>query len=142
MRLRGPAGRIVPPQSRKRRLFEFACDRVGGLWRWRELTLPLAALYLAYALAGKYAGSYVAALLAFAVSLVGLVSPSTLSRVPRRCTARSRWHRRRRRWARACVGLHWYRKLEHDALLIPELFSWHEDRERISVALRPLSEQA
>jgi hypothetical protein len=38
--------------------------------------------------------------------------------------------------------LHWYRKLNDNALLIPELVSWHEDRERVSVALRPLPEQA
>jgi hypothetical protein len=141
MRRRGPAGQVVPPWSLDGAVIKFVVDRVGGLWRWRELTLPLAALYVAYWLPGGYAATWVAAVLVYVLAPVALVRPSVISRVPRRCIARSRWHRRRRRWPRVCVGLHWYRKLDHDALLIPELLSWHEDRERIRVALRPLPEQ-
>src|SRR5947209_360698 len=116
----GAAGQIVPPWSIDGVLMRFVIDRVGGLWRWRELTLPLAALYLAYWLAGGYAATWAAAVFVYVLAPVALVRPSAVGRIPRRCIARSRWHRRRRRWPRVCVGLHWYRKLDHDALLIPE----------------------
>jgi hypothetical protein len=69
------------------------------------------------------------------------VRPSVLSRVPRRCVARSRWHRRLRRWPRICIGLHWYRKLEEGALLVPALLSWEERPGQVAVELRPLPEQ-
>ena len=45
MRRKGPAGQIVPPSSLGGELIKFVVDRLGGLWRWRELTRPLAALY-------------------------------------------------------------------------------------------------
>jgi hypothetical protein len=141
-RRRGAAGQIVPPRSLDGELVRFVVDRVVGLWRWRELTLPLATLYLAYWFAGSYAATWVAAVLVYVLAPVALVRPSLVSRVPRRCIARTRWHRRRRRWPRVCVGLHWYRKLDHEALLIPELLSWREERERISIAFRPLAEHA
>lgn len=142
MRRRQPAGRIVRPRSLKWKLIRFVVvDRVSGLWRWREFTLPLAALYLAYATAGSSGATMLTGLLAIVVVVVGIVQPSAVAGAPRRCIARSRWHRRWRRWPRACIGLHWYRNLARDGVLVPELLSWEQDQEQISVAVRPLSEQ-
>ena len=44
----GAAGRIVRPRSLPRALFALLRDRIGSLWRWRELTLPLSLLYVAW----------------------------------------------------------------------------------------------
>lgn len=137
----GAAGRVVPPRTLWEEALVFLWERVGGLWRWRELTLPPAAVYVAYATAGGYAASWVAAVLCLVVGSVGLVRPSVLSRIPRRCTARSRWHGRLRRWPRFCLGLHWYRKLEEGALLVPALLSWEERAGQVAVEVRPLPEQ-
>lgn len=137
----GAAGRVVPPRTLSEEALVLLWERVGGLWRWRELTLPPAAVYVAFATAGGYGASWVAAVLCLVVGSVGLVRPSVLSRIPRRCTARSRWHRRLRRWPRFCVSLHWYRKLEEGALLVPALLSWEERAGQVAVEMRPLPEQ-
>lgn len=135
------AGRVVPSRTLSEEVLVVLWERAGGLWRWRELTLPPAAVYVAYATAGGYAASWVTAVLCVVVGSVGIVRPSVLCRVPRRCIARSRWHRRLRRWPRVCLGLRWYRKLEEGALLVPALCSWDERTGLIAVELRPLPEQ-
>jgi len=43
----GPAGQVVTPWSLEGAVLGFLADRVSGLWRWREMTLPLAAVYVA-----------------------------------------------------------------------------------------------
>jgi hypothetical protein len=137
----GAAGRIVPPWSITEELFALVRGRIGGVWRWRELTIPLALLYVAWAGGGDPAALTLAALLATAAALVMVVRPALLLRTPCRCMARTRAHVRQRRWPRVCSGLRWYRKLDEGALLIPELVSWDEDAGRVTVELRPLPEQ-
>jgi hypothetical protein len=135
------AGRIVRPRSLPRALFALLRDRIGGLWRWRELTLPLALLYVAWAEGGGAAAFALCGALAGAAALFLLLRPDAVRNAPKRCLARSRAHARRRRWPEACVGLHWYRRLPQGSLLVPELLSWREGEDRISVTLRPLPEQ-
>jgi hypothetical protein len=135
------AGRIVRPRSLVNRLVVFAWERVGGLWRWRELTVPLALLYLVWAKGGDAAAVSAAVLLAGAAALALGVRPTAVLGTPRGCLRRSRAFKRQRRWPRICVGLRWYRKLDERALLLPALLSWEETPRRVTVALRPLPEQ-
>ena len=137
----GSAGQIVAPLSLRRKLFRFLSNRVGGFWRWREFTLPLALLYAAWALGGGAAAVSLAALLAGAVALVSIVWPRSTLGARKRCCERTRGYRRRRRWPDICFGLHWYRKLDGGATLVPLLLSWHEEAERLTLALAPLPEQ-
>jgi hypothetical protein len=135
------AGRVVPPRSLVDESLVFAWERAGGLWRWRELTLPLALLYLAWAGGGDAAAVSAAVLLAGAAALALGVRPAAVLGTPRRCLGRSRTFKRQRRWPRVCVGLRWYRKLDEGALLVPALVSWEEKQGQVRVALRPLPEQ-
>jgi hypothetical protein len=137
----GPAGRHVPPWSISGELSGLVRDRVMGVWRWREFTIPLGSVYLAGAEGGAAAASGIVLILAVLVLAVALVRPGLLTRAVRRCLKRSRTHRWQRRWPSICRGLHWYRKLEEGGLLIPELLTWRMDRDRITIALRPLAEQ-
>jgi FtsK/SpoIIIE family len=137
----GAAGRVVPPRSLTDELLAFAWERLGGLWRWRELTIPLALLFLAYAEGGDAAALAVAAVLIGAAALVLLIRPGAVLGTPRRCLRRSRASAHQSRWPRICVGLRWYRKLEEGAMLVPELLSWEERTGQVTVELRPLAEQ-
>jgi hypothetical protein len=137
----GPAGQIVAPWSLGGRLLGFLRNRAGGVWRWREITLPLALLYAVWAVAGGAAALALAALLAGAVALVTVVRPTVVLGAARRCLDRTRAHRRQRHWPKVCVGLRWYRKLEQGAILVPRLLSWHQDATRVTLAVKPLPEQ-
>jgi hypothetical protein len=119
----------------------FVWERVGGLWRWRELMIPLALLHLAYAEGGDAAALAVTVMLAAAAALVLLIRPGAVLGTPQRCLRRSRAFARQRRWPRVCAGLRWYRKLEAGALLVPALLAWDERPGHVSVELRPLPEQ-
>jgi hypothetical protein len=136
----GAAGRIVPSLSVMEKLFMLLRDRLLGLWRWRELTVPLTALYFASAEGGD-AVALTGALLLGATAITSLIRPALVLDAPRRCRERSRMHVRQRRWPNVCVGLRWYRKLDEGALLVPQLLSWREDIGRITAELRPLPEQ-
>src|SRR5689334_22761350 len=95
----GSAGQIVAPLSLRRKLFRFLCNRVGGLWRWREFTFPLTLLYAAWAVGGGGATAIsLATLLAGAVALATIVRPRFTLGALKRCCARTRAYRRRRRW--------------------------------------------
>jgi hypothetical protein len=135
------AGHVVSPRSLVGKLLVFAWERVGGLWRWRELTVPLALVYLVWAGSGDAAAVSAAVLLAGAAALALGVRPSAVLGTPRRCMGRSRAFKRQRQWPRMCVGLRWYRKLDEGALLVPALLSWEDGAGRVKVALRPLPEQ-
>jgi hypothetical protein len=137
----GAAGRIVPPRTVTDELLAFLWERVGGLWRWREITIPIALLYAAWAGGGDAAALALAAVLGAAAAVILLVRPALLLRTPKCCLVRTREYVRQRRWPMICRGLHWYRKLDEGAILIPELLSWDEDRGRVTVKLRPLPEQ-
>jgi hypothetical protein len=137
----GPAGQVVAPWSLEGAVLGFLGDRVSGLWRWREITLPLAALYAVDARGGGAAALGIASLFLVAVLIVLLVRPHLVLDTPRRCLDRSRRHSTRRRWPRTCVALHWYRKLEHDAILVPRLLSWEQGGGRVTLELNPLPEQ-
>lgn len=137
----GSAGQVVAPLSLRRKLFGFLCNRVGGLWRWRELTIPLALLYAAWAEGGGVTAASLAALLAGAVALATIVRPRLTLGAPTRCWARSSAYKRCRRWPNMCLGLHWYRKLDGGAMLVPRLLSWQEESARVTLALAPLPEQ-
>lgn len=137
----GAAGRIVPPWSLSEQLLALLRNRVGGLWRWREFTIPLGLLYIGYSQGGDAAASAVGVLLAGAAAIALLARPTLVVAAPRRCLTRTRAHVRQRRWPKICAGLRWYRKLEEGALLIPELLSWREDAGRVTVELRPMPEQ-
>ena len=137
----GPAGQVVAPSSLEGAVIGFLADRVGGLWRWREITVPLGVLYVADAEGGGAAALGIASLFLGAVLIVLLARPRLVLATPRRCVERSRRHSRRRRWPRVCVGLRWYRRLEHDAILVPRLLSWEQDVSRVMLALNPLAEQ-
>jgi hypothetical protein len=137
----GSAGQIVAPLSLPRKLLSFLCNRVGGFWRWRELTLPLALLYAAWALGGGATAVSLAVLLAGAVALATTVCPRFTLGALKRCRGRTRVYRRRRQWPDMCLGLHWYRKLGGGTILVPRLLLWHEDPTRLTLALAPLSEQ-
>jgi len=135
------AGRIVRPRSVVNRLVVLAWERVAGLWRWRELTVPLALLYVAWAGGGDAAAVSAAVLLAGAAALVLGARPAAVLGTSRRCLGRSRAFKRQRQWPRMCVGLRWYRKLDGGALLVPALLSWEERSGQVTVAVRPLPEQ-
>jgi hypothetical protein len=135
------AGRIVRPRSLVNRLVVLAWERVAGLWRWRELTVPLALLYVAWAGGGDAAAVSAAVLLAGAAALALGARPAAVLGTSRRCLGRSRAFKHQRQWPRMCVGLRWYRKLDGGALLVPALLSWAEEAEQVTVALRPLPEQ-
>ena len=137
----GSAGQIVAPLSLRRKLFRFLCNRVGGFWRWREFTLPLALLYAAWAVGGGATAVSLAVLLAGAVALATIVRPRFTLGALKRCRGRTGAYRRRRRWPDICLGLHWYRKLDGGAILVPRLLSWHEEATRLTLALAPLPEQ-
>ncbi|MGH3041156.1 MAG: FtsK/SpoIIIE domain-containing protein [Gaiellaceae bacterium] len=137
----GAAGRIVPPWSLPEKLLALLRDRAGGLWRWREFTIPLGLLSVVYAEGGDAAVLAVVVLLVGAAALVLLVRSALIVGATRRCLMRTRTFVRRRRWPRICMGLRWYRKLDEGAVLIPELLSWNEDDGRVTVELRPLPEQ-
>jgi hypothetical protein len=123
------------------KLLVFAWERVGSLWRWRELTIPLALLYLAWAVGGDAAAVSATVLLAGAAAFALAVRPAAVLGAPRQCLERSRAFRRQRRWPRICVGLRWFRKLDAGALLVPALLSWEEELGLVRVALFPLPEQ-
>lgn len=137
----GSAGQIVAPLSLRRKVVRFLCNRAGGFWRWRELTLPLALLYATWAVSGGAMAVSLAALLAGAIALATIVRPRFTLHALKRCRRRSRAYRRRRRWPDICLGLHWYRKLDGGAVLVPRLLAWHEDPTRLALTLAPLAEQ-
>jgi FtsK/SpoIIIE family len=137
----GGAGRIVRRRSLVGRLLVLLRERAAGLWRWRDVTVPLVLVYFAWAARGHAAGVAASVLLAGAVAVVLALRPAVVLGAPRRCLARSQSFRRQRRWPRTCVGLRWYRKLEERALLVPELLTWKEQPGKITVELRPLPEQ-
>jgi hypothetical protein len=137
----GSAGQIVAPLSLRRKLFRFLCNRAGGFWRWREFTFPLALLYGARAIGGGVAALSLASLLAGAVAIATLVRPRFTLRALERCRTRTRAYRFRRRWPDICLGLHWYRRLERGAILVPRLLTWRDDPTCVTVALAPLAEQ-
>src|SRR3990172_1198749 len=113
----GPAGRHVPPWSITGGLFELLWSRVTVLWRWRELTVPPAAIYVAGAKGGSQAALAAAGVVAVLVLAVALLRPRLLLNTPRRCVERSRASRWQRRWPAICRGLRWYRKLGEDGFL-------------------------
>ncbi|HZT94762.1 MAG TPA: FtsK/SpoIIIE domain-containing protein [Gaiellaceae bacterium] len=137
----GSAGQIVAPLSLRRKLFRFLCNRAGGFWRWREFTLPLALLYGAWAMGGGATALSLATLLAGAVALATLVRPRFSLGALNRCRGRTRAYRCRRCWPNVCLGLHWYRKLDGGAILVPHLLSWHDAPTHVNLALAPLAEQ-
>lgn len=137
----GSAGQIVAPLSLRRKLFRFLRNRVGGFWRWREFTLPVALLYAAWAMGGGVTALSLASLLAGAVALATIVRPRYVLRALKRCRERTRVYRYRRRWPDICLGMHWYRNLRGGAIFIPRLISWHEEGARLTLALAPLPEQ-
>jgi hypothetical protein len=136
----GAAGRLVPARSISRKLLVLLRDRVGGVWRWREITLPLLALYLMSA-KGAEAVALTGAVLLGATALAYVIRPAYVRGTGRRCRERTRVHQRQRRWPNICAGLRWYRKLDNGALLVPALLSWREDATGMTVELRPLPEQ-
>jgi hypothetical protein len=105
------------------------------------LTIPLALLYLAWAVGGDAAAVSAAVLLAGAAAFALAVRPAAVLGAPTRCLERSRAFKRQRRWPRVCVGLRWFRKLDAGALLVPVLLSWEEEPGLVRVALLPLPEQ-
>jgi hypothetical protein len=90
MARRRPVARVVPRRSLVGKLFVFAWERVGSLWRWRELTVPLALLCLAWAGGGDAAAVSAAVLLAGAAVLALALRPVAVLGAPRRCLERSR----------------------------------------------------
>src|SRR5213596_685680 len=141
MRRVGATGRLVRPRSRMHKLLVFLWERLGGLWRWREFTIPFAFVYAAWA-GGGAAALAVLAVLGGAAVLVLVIPPAAVLGAPARCMGRSRAFARQRRWPRLCVGLHWYRKLDKGTLLVPALLSWEEHGGQVTVRLRPLPEHA
>lgn len=138
----GRAGRYVSGSDWRVALVDHTLRAVQRIWCWREFSLPLLTVAAAYKTGHPALGSMAVTVLICVVVLLLLTRPRTLTRTFRRCRARSRRLSRQLLWPRVCRELGWARRLEHDALLIPDLISWTETDRQITVLVRPLPEHA
>jgi hypothetical protein len=138
----GRAGRYVPGSDWRIMLADHTLRAMQRIWCWREFSLPLLAMVAAYKTGHPALASMALTLVIGVVVLLLLARPRTLTRTFRRCRTRSRRLSRQLTWPRVCRDLGWARRLEHDALLIPDLISWTETDRQVTVLVRPLPEQA
>lgn len=136
------AGRHVPPWTPLEALGSYAVHRAAGLWRWRDVVVPVVALYAAGVVAGGIGLAVVGAIIVLATAVGVLLRPGLVRRSVARCSDRSHARKIHRDWPGICRGLHWYRNLgEREGLLVPQLLGWSDGVNGLDVTLRPLPEQ-
>lgn len=137
----GRAGRYVPGSDWRIALGEHTFQAIQRLWCWREFSVPVLGVVVAFKTGHPGAASVAVALMVCAVVLLLIIRPRVAVRTFRRCRARSAVLSRQIAWPRVCRDLGWARRLAHDAALIPHLVSWKEDERQAIVLVRPLPEQ-
>jgi hypothetical protein len=138
----GRAGRYVPGPNWQLALIEHGVRVIQRVWCWREFSLPLIALVVTYKSGHQNLAVLVATLMLCVVVLLLLARPRTVVGAVQRCRARSRALSWQTRWPRVCRDLGWVRRLEDGAMLVPDLVSWRETGQQVTILVRPLPEQA
>jgi hypothetical protein len=138
----GRAGRYVPGPDWQLALIEYAVRVMQRVWCWREFSLPIIAVVVIYKSGHQNLAVLAATLMLCVVVLLLLARPAALMGAVRRCRARSRALSWQTRWPRVCRDLGWVRRLEDGAMLVPDLVSWQETRQQVTIVVRPLPEQA
>jgi hypothetical protein len=137
----GRAGRYVPERDWRILLAEHTLRAIERVWCWREFSVPVIALAVAYKTGHPDLAGSAAVVLVIAAGLVLLYRRKVIVGAFGRCRARSRALSRQIAWPRVCHDLGWARRLEHGAMLVPDLVSWSENERQVSVLVRPLPEQ-
>jgi FtsK/SpoIIIE family len=136
----GRAGRYVPESDWLIALMDQLFRAIERLWCWREFSVPLAAVLIAYKTHHPGLALSAATLMVCVVVLLLLTRPRILLRALRRCRARSRALSRQIAWPRVSRDLGWARRLEKGGWLVPDLVSWSENDRQVTVQVRPLPE--
>jgi hypothetical protein len=136
----GRAGRHVPESDLLITLMDQLFHAVERLWCWREFSVPLLTVILAYKTRHPGVAVLAATVTVGVVVLLLLTRPRALPRAVRRCKARSRALSRQIAWPRVARDLGWARRLQNGGWLVPELVSWSETNRQVTVQLRPLPE--
>lgn len=138
----GRAGRYVPGPNWQLALIEHGARVLQRVWCWREFSLPIIAVVVAYKSGHQALAVLAGTLMVCVVVLLLLARPGAIVRAVRRCRARSRAVSWQARWPRVCRDLGWARRLEDGAMLVPDLVSWRETGQQVTILVRPLPEQA
>lgn len=136
----GRAGRYVPEFDWRIALAEHTFRAIERLWSWREFSLPVLAIVVAYKTRHPGLAFTAGSLMVCAVVLLLLTRPRTVVGAVRRCRARSRALSRQIAWPRVCRDLGWARRLDKSGWLVPDLVSWSENERQVTVLVRPLPE--
>jgi|GEM_PF-6864302 len=137
----GSAGRYVPEPSLVISLADELSYVLLRVWCWREFSLPLLGVVVAYKTGHRALAAAVGSLLVSLVVLLLLTRPRKVLAALRRCRARSRALSWQIAWPRVCRDLGWARRLEKGDWLVPDLVSWTNTDQRVIVRVRPLPEQ-
>jgi hypothetical protein len=137
----GRAGRYVPEFDWAVAIADHVFRAVARLWCWREFSLPVTAVVVAYKSGHPDLALTAASAIVFTVVLLLLTRPGVVVRAVRRCRARSRALSWQIAWPRVCHDLGWARRLDKGGWLVPDLVSWTENDQQVIVRVRPLPEQ-
>lgn len=136
----GRAGRYVSGPDWRIALVEQLFRAIERLWCWREFSLPAIAVGVAYKAGHPGLAFMAGTLLVCILVLLLLTHPRVVIGALLRCRARSHALSRQISWPRICRDLGWGRRLEHGAMLVPELVSWSENERQVTMQVRPLPE--
>jgi hypothetical protein len=136
----GHAGRYVPEPDWRIMLLEQLFRAIERLWCWREFSVPVLAVLIAYKARHPDLALSAGLLMACLLVLLLFTRPRTILDVARRCRQRSRALSRRIVWPQLARELGWARRLEKGGLLVPDLVSWSENDRQVVAQVRPLPE--
>ncbi len=136
----GRAGRYVPEFDWRIALGEQTFRAIERLWCWREFSLPVLAVVVAYK-TGHPGPAFTAGLaMVCSIVLLLLTRPRMILGAVRCCRGRSQALSRQMVWPRVCRNLGWARRLDKNGWLVPDLVSWSENERQVTVQVRPLPE--
>ncbi len=138
---RGSAGRYASSEDWRVTLAERAYRAIRRYWCWREFSVPIGFVLFADATGHHELARVTGAFALGAVVLLLRSNPGALVRAVRRCRARSQALSRQLAWPGVCREMGWGRRLDDGATLVPDLVSWENTDEDLTVRVRPLPEQ-